>query len=72
MRGTFVVRLGAETEPEQTHFEGFVEEVDSGMELRFRSTDQLLQFLAKRFQAAFGSSSQEAKQNEAADDGTQI
>jgi hypothetical protein len=57
MRGAFVVRLGPETEPKQGLFEGWVEEVDSCDELRFRSTDELLKFLGERYQAAFGSQS---------------
>jgi len=55
MRGAFVVRLGPETRPKQGLFEGWVEEVDSGNELRFRSTDELLKFLGERYQSAFGS-----------------
>jgi len=53
MRGAFVLRLGAETEPSENRFEGWVEEVDSGKELRFHSTGELLQFLGERFRAAF-------------------
>ena len=53
MRGAFVIRLALETLPAQGRFEGCVEEVDSGMELRFRSTDELLRFLAQRFDATF-------------------
>jgi len=55
MRGAFVLRLGRETEPAQGRFEGWVEEVDSGQELRFRSTEELLSFLGQRFDAVFGS-----------------
>jgi len=51
MRGAFVVRLAPETEPELGRFEGWVEEVDSGAELRFRSTEELLRFLGQRFDA---------------------
>jgi hypothetical protein len=53
MRGAFVIRLAPETLPAQGQFEGWVEEVDSGMELRFRSTGELLRFLAQRFDATF-------------------
>ena len=53
MRGVFVIRLGPETKPDQRLFEGQVEEVDSFEELRFHSTDQLLDFLAERFAAAY-------------------
>jgi len=54
MRGAFVIRLGPETKPFQGLFEGWVEEVDSHQEIRFRSTEQLLRFLGDRFHEAFG------------------
>jgi hypothetical protein len=53
MKGAFVIRLGPETRPSENHFEGWIEEVDSGKELRFHSNHQLLKFLAERFQAVF-------------------
>ena len=49
MRLAFVVRLGNDTRPADGFFEGWVEEVDSYTELRFRSTDELLKFLGHRF-----------------------
>jgi len=49
MRGAFVVQLGPETRPTEGQFEGWVEEVDSGTELRFRSGEELLKFLGQRF-----------------------
>ena len=49
MRGAFVIRLGAETKPSEDHLEGWVEEVDSGRELRFRSAEELMNFLGQRF-----------------------
>jgi hypothetical protein len=49
MRGAFVVRLGPETRPADGRFEGWVEEVDSCTELRFRSSKELLKFLGQRF-----------------------
>jgi hypothetical protein len=55
MRGAFVIRLGAESKPFEDRFEGWVEEVDSGKELRFHSTGELVQFLGERFCAAFES-----------------
>jgi hypothetical protein len=55
MRAAFIVRLGRDTKPDQDYFEGWVEEVDSGNELRFHSTTELLRFLGQRFQAVFGS-----------------
>jgi hypothetical protein len=51
MRGAFVVQLVNGTQPNQGQFEGWVEEVDSGMQLRFRSTDELVTFLTRRMQA---------------------
>jgi hypothetical protein len=59
MRAAFIVRLGRDTKPAQNHFEGWVEEVDSGNELRFHSTTELLGFLGQRFQAVFGSEHKE-------------
>lgn len=52
MRGAFVIRLGPETDPSSGHFEGSIEEVDSGKELKFQSSGELLRFLGERFQAA--------------------
>jgi len=49
MRGAFVVQLGPETKPSEGRFEGLVEEVDSGRELRFRSAEELMNFLGQRF-----------------------
>ena len=49
MRRAFVVQLGPETKPAEGRFEGWVEEVDSCTELRFRSTEELLRFLGQRF-----------------------
>ena len=54
MRCAFVVRLGAETMPSEGRLEGWVEEVDTGKELRFRSKDELLNFLGERFEAITG------------------
>jgi len=53
MRGAFVIRLGLGTSPSKGHFEGCIEEVDSGKELKFQSSTELLRFLGERFQAAF-------------------
>ena len=53
MRGAFVIRLGRETNPADGHFEGSIEEVDSGKELKFQSSSELLRFLGERFQAIF-------------------
>jgi len=56
MRGAFVVQLGPETRPAQGLFEGWVEEVDSSAELRFRSGEELLKFFGERFNLAIASS----------------
>ena len=62
MRGAFIVRLGRKTEPRRNQFEGWVEEVDSGNELRFHSTSELLTFLGQRFETVFGSENKEVDQ----------
>jgi hypothetical protein len=49
MRLAFVLRLGNDSRPADGFFEGWVEEVDSCTELRFRSTYELLKFLGDRF-----------------------
>jgi len=56
MRGAFVIQLGLETKTAEGQFEGWVEEVDSGTGLRFRSTDELLRFLGERFDLGMASS----------------
>ncbi len=49
MRGAFVVQLGPETKPTEGRFEGWVKEVDSCTEMRFRSAEELVTFLGQRF-----------------------
>jgi hypothetical protein len=49
MKLAFVLQLGSETEVARRHFVGRIEEVDTGYELRFNSTDELLAFLAECF-----------------------
>ena len=49
MRFAFVLRLGNDSRPADGFFEGWIEEVDSYTELRFRSTEELLKFLGDRF-----------------------
>ena len=49
MRQAFVLQLGAETDTTRGHFAGCIEEVDTGRELRFRSTEELLEFLRTCF-----------------------
>jgi len=51
MKCAFVVRLSPKTNPGARRFEGCVEEVDTGKELRFHSQDELLAFFGERFMA---------------------
>jgi hypothetical protein len=55
MRLAFVIRLGNESRPGEGLFEGWVEEVDSCIERRFRSAEELLAFLGQRFDLATNS-----------------
>lgn len=52
MKQAFVLQLGSETDISRRHFEGCIEEVDTGRELRFRATEELLEFLAQCFDNA--------------------
>jgi hypothetical protein len=52
MKQAFVVKLGPETKTTALHFEGLIEEVDTGRELRFRTTEELLKFLAECYERA--------------------
>lgn len=52
MRHAFVLQLGSETEAARRDFMGVIEEVDTGRELRFKSTAELLAFLASCFDDA--------------------
>ena len=63
MRGAFVVQLGPETKPAQGRFEGWVEEVDSCTELRFRSSKELLKFLGARFDLVLASANKDREGN---------
>jgi hypothetical protein len=65
MRLAFVIRLGNDSRPATGHFEGWVEEVDSCVERRFRTTEELLAFLGRRFDLASGATeSTEAEESE--------
>ena len=46
------MRLGPKTESARGYFEGWVEEVDTGKKLAFRSTEDLLRFIGGRFEEA--------------------
>jgi hypothetical protein len=51
MRGAFVIQLGPESNPAEGQFDGWVEEVDTCVELRFRSTEELLNFMGLRIES---------------------
>jgi len=53
MRRAFVLQLGPGTRPAKQHFEGSIEEVDTGRELRFHSVEELLAFLGQCFEASW-------------------
>ena len=50
MRQAYVLKLESETNPAKRNFVGSIEEVDTGRELRFKCTDELLTFLADCFE----------------------
>jgi hypothetical protein len=50
MQGAYLVRIGAHGQQGQEELAGRVEEVDSGRSLRFRSGEELLEFLRRRQQ----------------------
>ena len=52
MRSAFVLQLDSDTHPAERRVAGRIEEVDTGRELRFRSTDELLAFLCHCFELA--------------------
>jgi hypothetical protein len=50
MRCAFVVRLANSSQPSKGKFEGCVEEVDSGRDLKFCSAEELVRFLGDCFE----------------------
>lgn len=60
MREAFVLRLGPATRTSEREFEGWIEEVETGRELRFRSTVELLTFLAECAEARGNRDSQKS------------
>jgi hypothetical protein len=46
MRRAFVLQLGPDSDAYR-RLDGWIEEVDTGQELRFHSTEELLQFLGR-------------------------
>jgi hypothetical protein len=59
MRCAFVVKLGSKSKPSEGRYEGCVEEVDSGKELKFRSAEELLRFLGDCFEVIQASQAKE-------------
>ena len=49
MKRVFVIRLSPDTNPAKGKFQGNIEEVDTGRELRFRSLGEFLAFLQEYF-----------------------
>jgi hypothetical protein len=47
MRRAFVMQLGPETQHLRRHFAGQIEEVETGREVKFHSTEDLLDFLSE-------------------------
>lgn len=45
MKRAFVLRLSPETNPAKGRFQGHVEEVDTGRELKFRTLEEFLAFV---------------------------
>ena len=52
MQGAFVVRIGGHQEKGPEELEGRIEEVDTGRSFRFRSGEELIEFLRGRQGAA--------------------
>ena len=48
MQGAFVVRIGTHQEQSPEELEGRIEEVDTGRSFRFRSGEELIEFLRGR------------------------
>jgi hypothetical protein len=60
MRRAFVVTLANQAPPADGRLEGWVEEVDTSIQIRFRSAEQLVDFLVSRSVAASGRSGRTA------------
>ena len=67
-RRAFVVQLGPETQPARRHFVGSIEEVDTGREARFHSTEGLLSFLGDCVTRAERETSESRNEQEHCDD----
>jgi hypothetical protein len=52
MRSAFVLRLDSAPKPSEREFSGRIEEVDTGRELHFDSTEKMLTFLESCFEDA--------------------
>jgi len=67
MRGAFVLRLGTAHQVKGDHIEGWIEEVDTGKEIHFRTEIELIGFLQERVAEIRGISRKE-KPDERNDD----
>lgn len=63
MRRAFVLRISPECEVEAGKLEGWVEDVDSGRELKFKSVPELLSFVSKSLKNRSSSEDQEENQS---------
>lgn len=52
MKLAFVLRLGDDSRPDEGQLEGWIQEVDTCIERRFRSMEELVFFLGQRFALA--------------------
>jgi hypothetical protein len=52
MQGAYVVRIEGHEKQGPEELEGRIEEVDTGTSFRFRSGDELIEFLRRRQEAA--------------------
>jgi hypothetical protein len=52
MQGAYLVRIGAHEKKSREELEGRIEEVDTGRSFRFRSGEELIEFLRGRQEAA--------------------
>jgi hypothetical protein len=52
MQRAFVVRLGPNVDSGLGRFEGWVEDVDTSREFKFRSADELLKFMVELYEEA--------------------
>lgn len=63
MRRAFVLRISPECEVDVGKLEGWVEDVDSGRELKFKSVPELLSFVSKSLKNRSSSEDEEEHQS---------